>query len=88
MLRDTGRMTFDELVRKHLGLDPATQQFWDGCIDEALSHLTKFKSIVQNPYPIKGENCENYLRSQLHYLCFWLHPLFDGCLASRIVRNR
>ena len=49
MLRDTGRMTFDELVRKHLGLDPATQQFWDGCIDEALSHLTKFKSIVQTP---------------------------------------
>ncbi len=53
MLRDTGRMTFDELVRKHLGLDPATQQFWDGCIDEALSHLTKFKSIVQNPLPYK-----------------------------------
>ena len=45
-LRDTGRMTVDELIAKHIGLDATKPDFWNQCLDQACSHIAQFKELV------------------------------------------
>ena len=45
-LRDTGRMTVDELIAKHMGLDATTPDFWNQCLDQACSHIEEFKKLI------------------------------------------
>ena len=45
-LRDTGRMTVDELIAKHMGLDATKPDFWNQCLDQACSHIAEFKKLV------------------------------------------
>ena len=45
-LRDTGRMTLDELIQKHLEVDPAGPDFWKQCLDAACEHIKNFKNFV------------------------------------------
>lgn len=44
-LRDTGRMTLDDLIRKHMGMDPAGPDFWNQCLDVACSYIAAFKEV-------------------------------------------
>lgn len=45
-LRDTGRMTVDELIQKHMGYDPAGPEFWNQCLDVACSYIEEFKKLI------------------------------------------
>ncbi len=45
-LRDTGRMTVDELIAKHMGLDATKPDFWNQCLDQACSHIAEFKKLI------------------------------------------
>ena len=47
-LRDTGRMTLDDLIRKHMGMDPAGPDFWNQCLDVACSYIAAFKDVKRN----------------------------------------
>ena len=44
-LRDTGRMTVDELIAKHIGLDATKPDFWNMCLDQACSYIEQFKAL-------------------------------------------
>lgn len=46
ILRDTGRMTAEELVMKHLGEDIRNPQFWQKSIDVVKSKIQNFKSLA------------------------------------------
>lgn len=45
-LRDTGRMTVDGLIQKHMGMDATTPEFWNQCIDQACSYIKEFKELT------------------------------------------
>lgn len=45
-LRDTGRMTVDELIAKHIGLDATKPDFWNQCLDQAYSYVAEFKKLA------------------------------------------
>ena len=46
-LRDTGRMTVDELIQKHMGFDATKPDFWNQCIDQACSYIGEFKALTE-----------------------------------------
>lgn len=46
-LRDTGRMTVDELIAKHMGFDASKPDFWNQCLDQACSYIAEFKALTQ-----------------------------------------
>lgn len=43
LLMDTGRLSVDDLVKKHLGYDICTPDFWNQCIDRAMLHVSSFE---------------------------------------------
>ena len=47
-LRDTGRMTVDELISKHIGLDATKEDFWNLCLDQACGYIKEFKTLVNS----------------------------------------
>lgn len=47
-LRDTGRMTVDELIAKHIGLDATKPDFWNLCLDQACGYIKEFKTLVNS----------------------------------------
>lgn len=47
MLRDTGRMTLDELVEKHFGVPATSHEFWERCIAAPLESINQFKKDFQ-----------------------------------------
>ncbi len=49
MLRDTGRMTVDEIVERHFGSNASDPAFWEGCMKGALGAIRCFASINPNP---------------------------------------
>ena len=46
-LRDTGRMTVDELIQKHMGYDPKGPEFWNQCLDVACGYIEQFKKLIE-----------------------------------------
>lgn len=49
MLRDTGRMTLDELVEKHYGFDPKKADFWERCLAAPLGFVREFRTQYAQP---------------------------------------
>ena len=45
MLRDTGRMTVDEIVEHHFGASASDPAFWEGCMTGALRSIRRFSEI-------------------------------------------
>ncbi|MCM3129771.1 M3 family oligoendopeptidase [Paenibacillus provencensis] len=48
LLRDTGRMTVEELAEKHLGTDVTKPAFWQGAADLCISDIEQFLSMTQH----------------------------------------
>lgn len=48
LLQDTGRMTVEELVMTHLGEDLTTEAFWNRAVQNSLSDVDQFLSLVQS----------------------------------------
>ena len=46
MLRDTGRMTTEQLAHKHLGVDLTQPEFWETAVDRVLDDVDKFVELV------------------------------------------
>lgn len=44
LLRDTGRMTVDDIVRRHFGADPTKEDFWADCMAAPLEAVRRFKT--------------------------------------------
>lgn len=47
ILRDTGRMTAEDLIQKHLGEDIRQPQFWQKSIDLVIEKIERFENILQ-----------------------------------------
>ncbi|MFY0543619.1 M3 family oligoendopeptidase [Brevibacillus sp. H7] len=47
LLRDTGRMTVEELARRHLGADITTVEFWQTAVDLAVADIEEFLRLTQ-----------------------------------------
>ncbi|WP_226584993.1 M3 family oligoendopeptidase [Halobacillus litoralis] len=45
LLQDTGRMTVEELAKKHLGVDLEESKFWEHALDLCLADLTEFMEL-------------------------------------------
>lgn len=48
LLRDTGKMTAEDLVQKHLGMDLTQPEFWQESLDIVAGHLAVFTEAVAN----------------------------------------
>lgn len=46
LLRDTGRMTVEELAEKHLGVDLTQPEFWQGAIDLLMVDIEEFLRLT------------------------------------------
>jgi len=46
LLQDTGRMSAEECVQKHLGRDIKGSQFWQDSFDTVLKSMQKFKTLI------------------------------------------
>lgn len=46
ILRDTGRMTAEDLIQKHLGEDIRKPQFWQKSIDLAIAKIAAFEKVI------------------------------------------
>ncbi|MDO5045481.1 M3 family metallopeptidase [Campylobacter sp.] len=44
-LRDTGKMSVDDIIKKHFDKDIKNSEFWLECIDSALGYVEEFKAI-------------------------------------------
>ena len=49
MLRDTGRMTLDEIVAKHYGFDATKKEFWERCVAAPLGFVREFRNLYPHP---------------------------------------
>jgi pepF/M3 family oligoendopeptidase len=47
LLRDTGRMTTEDLARTHLGVDLTRPDFWESVIDRILADVDEFTTLAQ-----------------------------------------
>ncbi|MDR6226055.1 M3 family oligoendopeptidase [Desmospora profundinema] len=47
LLRDTGRMTVEDLAHKHLGVDLTKPQFWQGAVDLVKADLDQFLELTK-----------------------------------------
>ncbi|WP_379130393.1 M3 family oligoendopeptidase [Paenibacillus sp. sgz500958] len=48
LLRDTGVMTLEELVSKHLGTDLTQPDFWQGAVDLITADISEFLEMTKN----------------------------------------
>ncbi|GIP44892.1 oligoendopeptidase [Paenibacillus sp. J45TS6] len=48
LLRDTGRMTVEELAEKHLGTDVTKPDFWQGAADLCIADIEQFLRMTEN----------------------------------------
>jgi len=46
ILKDTGRMTAEELIKKHLGKNIEESEFWQDSLDMVAKSITRFESII------------------------------------------
>ncbi|PTM59811.1 M3 family oligoendopeptidase [Desmospora activa] len=47
LLRDTGRMTVEDLAHKHLGVDLTKPEFWQGAVDLAKADVDQFLELTE-----------------------------------------
>jgi oligoendopeptidase F len=47
LLRDTGRMTVEELAQKHLGVDLRTAEFWQRAMDLSVADVREFLKLTE-----------------------------------------
>ncbi|WP_018133575.1 M3 family oligoendopeptidase [Effusibacillus pohliae] len=47
LLRDTGRMTVEQLAQKHLGVDLTQPDFWQSAVDLALADVQEFLRLTE-----------------------------------------
>lgn len=47
LLADSGRMTTEEVARKHLGVDLTQEDFWNTAVDAALSDVDEFVTLCK-----------------------------------------
>ena len=47
MLRDTGRMTVDEIIRRHFGADAADPGFWEGAMQSARRSTAALGALIE-----------------------------------------
>ncbi len=47
MLRDTGRMTVDEIIRRHFGADAADPGFWEGAMQSARRSTEALGALIE-----------------------------------------
>ena len=45
MLRDTGRMTVDEIINKHFAADATSPEFWSKAMGSVLSSIDEFREL-------------------------------------------
>ena len=55
LLRDTGRMTVEQLAAKHLGVDLTRPQFWQEAAASVLADVDRFLALAQEK-PLEGEH--------------------------------
>lgn len=48
LLRDTGRMTVEDLAHKHLGVDVTKPEFWQGAIDLVKADVDRFLELTES----------------------------------------
>ncbi|WP_211746558.1 M3 family oligoendopeptidase [Paenibacillus sp. Marseille-Q4541] len=48
LLRDTGRMTVEELAEKHLGTDVTKPEFWQGAADLCIADIEQFLRMTES----------------------------------------
>ncbi len=46
LLADTGRMTTEDVAKKHLGVDLTTEEFWNNAVDRALADVDTFVALA------------------------------------------
>lgn len=46
LLQDTGRMTVEDLAKKHLGVDLGSRSFWQSAIDSVLNNYDEFMTLT------------------------------------------
>lgn len=46
LLRDTGVMTLEDLVSKHLGVDLTEPDFWQGAVDLIVADINEFLAMT------------------------------------------
>ncbi|NGQ94946.1 M3 family oligoendopeptidase [Brevibacillus sp. SYP-B805] len=46
LLRDTGRLTVEELAKRHLGVDIAKTEFWQSAVDLAVADIEEFLRLT------------------------------------------
>ena len=47
LLRDTGRMTVEELVKTHLGEDLTKPEFWEKAVQNSLKDIDDFLELAR-----------------------------------------
>jgi oligoendopeptidase F len=47
LLRDTGRMTVEDLAARHLGVDLTKPAFWEQAVDAALEDVREFLALTE-----------------------------------------
>jgi oligoendopeptidase F len=47
LLRDTGRMTVEDLAKKHLGVDLTQPEFWQSAVDAVLEDVDLFLELTE-----------------------------------------
>ncbi|MOA62521.1 hypothetical protein D3C78_1879650 [compost metagenome] len=47
LLRDTARMTVEELAQKHLGVDLTKPEFWQKAVDLSIADVREFMAMTE-----------------------------------------
>lgn len=47
LLRDTGVLSVDDVIRKHFGADPQTEEFWNRALERVLQSIELFETLIQ-----------------------------------------
>ncbi|MFT8390978.1 MAG: oligoendopeptidase, partial [Sporolactobacillus sp.] len=48
LLRDTGRMTTEQLAARHLGVDLTTEDFWHSALDYCAADVDQFLKLTDD----------------------------------------
>ncbi|MFI8708183.1 M3 family oligoendopeptidase [Bacillus sp. NPDC077411] len=57
LLRDTGRMTAEQLAFQHLGFDLTKQEFWEKAMQIVLQDIKDFLALTEKSLSVEGMKC-------------------------------
>ncbi|WP_242224847.1 M3 family oligoendopeptidase [Bacillus cereus group sp. BfR-BA-01380] len=57
LLRDTGRMTAEQLAFQHLGFDLTKQEFWEKAMQIVLQDIKEFLALTEEPLSVEEMKC-------------------------------